>query len=132
MARHQTVLLIARDGLSRKVTSAGLSMYGYEVLTADDGEQAAEVLQGNRQITLIVTDADLGGNVDGLEIARFARKMNPNVEVIYTSRLPHRIPLMAKVSGAPTLRDPYHPHQLVGVISHLRQRSAETVDQFVA
>jgi CheY-like chemotaxis protein len=132
MARHQVVLLIAKDGLVRNVTTAGLSMYGYEVLAASDGRQAAEMLRANEHLTLLVTDADLGGEVDGLAVARLAREINPSIEVIYTSRMPHRIPPMAKVTNAPILRDPYHPHQLVGVISHLRNRSPETVDRSVA
>jgi CheY-like chemotaxis protein len=122
MARHQTVLLVAKDGLVRKVTSAGLAMYGYEVLTASDGQEAAELLETNRHTTIIVTDADMGGEIDGVAIALLARKMNPNIDIIYTSRAPHRLPEKVKVSGAPTLRDPYPPHQLVGVITHLRYR----------
>jgi hypothetical protein len=41
--------------------------------------------------------------------------------VIYTSRLPHTIPASRKVRAAPTLRSPFHPQQIVGVISQLRQ-----------
>ena len=125
MARHQVVLLIARDGLLRKVTAAGLEIYGYEVLVADDGEQAAEVLRLHANVKVLVTDADLGGSIDGLAIARVARQLNPKVDVIYTSRTPHRIPLDALVGNAPMLRDPYHSHQLVGVLSNLRQRPSE-------
>jgi CheY-like chemotaxis protein len=132
MARHQTVLLVARDGLVRKVTSAGLAMYGYEVLTASDGQQAADLLQANRQTTIVVTDADIRGEIDGLAIARLARKLNPNIDIIYTSRTPQHLSEKMKVSGAPTLRDPYPPHQLVGVITHLRYRGPDVVEQAVA
>jgi CheY-like chemotaxis protein len=107
MARHQTVLLVARDGLVRKVTSAGLAMYGYEVLTARDGQEAADMLRANRQTTIVVSDADMGGEIDGLAVARLARSMNPNIDIIYTSRTPQHLPEKVKVSGAPTLRDPY-------------------------
>jgi len=132
MARHQVVLLIAGDGLIRKVTAAGLEMYGFEVLTADYGEQAAEMLRGTKRINVLVTNADLGGPIDGLAIARLAREMNPDIEVIYSSRTPQRIPFDAMVHSAPTLRDPYHPHQLVGVINHLRHRSPETAGSTAA
>ena len=125
MAKPQTVLLVARTGLVRNVTSAGLAMYGYDVLTADGGQEASEALRENKHITVLVTDADLTGEIDGLGIARLARKINPKIDVIYTARAPHRIPHAAKVSGAPMLRDPYHPHQLVGVISSIRMRSTE-------
>jgi DNA-binding response OmpR family regulator len=132
MPRHQSVLLVAKDDLTRNVTTAGLAMYGYDVVTATDGQQALEMLQTNKNITLLVSDADLGGDIDGLAIARCAREMNPNIDVIYTARQPHQIRPTTRVSGAPTLRDPYHPHQLVGVIAHLRNRSPESEDRSVA
>lgn len=132
MARQQTMLLVASDGLVRKVTTAGLALYGHEVITASSGAEAAEVLRSNKHITVLVTDADLGGDVDGLRIAQFARERNPKIDVVYTSRNPHRLSEEAKVSGAPTLRDPYHPHQLVGVLTHLRHRAVDTLDQSVA
>jgi CheY-like chemotaxis protein len=132
VARHQTVLLIARDGLVRNVTSAGLAMYGYEVLTASNGKEAAQILEANRHTTVLVSDADMPGEIDGLAIARLARAMNPKIDVIYTSRVPQFMSEKEKVTDAPTLRDPYHPHQLVGVISHLRYRPPEPVAQSAA
>jgi DNA-binding NtrC family response regulator len=125
MARHQVVLLIAKDGLLRRVTATGLEINGYEVLVADDGEQAAEMLRLRKNVTVLVTDADLGGSIDGMAIARVARDINPKIDVIYTSRTPHRVALKAIVGNAPMLRDPYHSHQLVGVLSNLRQRASQ-------
>jgi CheY-like chemotaxis protein len=125
MARHHKVLLVASGGLIRNVRVAGLEVQGYEVIVASSGRQAAEMLRANGAITVLITDADLGGEIDGLAVARLARETMPSVDVIYTSRMPHRITHAEKVSGAPTIRDPYHSHQLVAVLSHLRQRSPE-------
>jgi DNA-binding NtrC family response regulator len=132
VARQQTVLLLARDGLTRKVTSAALAMFGHEVLTASNGELALETIRTNKHITMLVIDADMDGDVSGIALARTARGLIPKVDVIYTSRAPHRIPQRAMVSGAPILRDPYQPHQLVGVIAHLKSRSPELVEQSAA
>ena len=74
MPRHQSVLLVARDGLTR-TSQRLLSMYGYDVVTASDGRQALEMLRTNKNITLLVSDADLGGDIDGLAIARFSEIM---------------------------------------------------------
>ena len=46
MARRKTVLLVTKPGLIRNVTSAGLTMYGYDVLTAAHAE-AIESLRVN-------------------------------------------------------------------------------------
>jgi CheY-like chemotaxis protein len=128
MARTRTVLLVTKPGLVRNVTSAGLTLSGYDVLTAAP-EEAIECLQVNRHTAVVVIDADLPDQDEG--VARFARAINPKVDVVYTSRVPHRA-AATLLPGAPILRDPYHPHQLANVIAHLRSRPAEPTDASAA
>jgi CheY-like chemotaxis protein len=125
MKRKALVLLVAADGLTRRLTTNGLEIYGYEVVTACDGAEAVALLNAERRIGIVVTDAELGGETDGLAVAQAARAIDPGILVIYTARLPHTIPAKRKVSAAPTVRAPYHPHQLIGVISQLRQGPVE-------
>ena len=133
MSRQLTVRLVASDGLTRPITANGLSMYGYEPLVARDTEEALALLQSARRVDVLVVDADLGGKVDGLGIAKTARLANPRVDVIYTSRQPYRIPEAAKVKGAPCIRTPYQPQQIVGMIGELRTRTpSEALDRRVA
>jgi DNA-binding NtrC family response regulator len=121
MKRNTLVLLVAADALTRRLTANGLEMYGYEVVTASDGTEALELLRSERRIGILVTDIELGGEVDGLAVAQSARQVDARMLVIYTSRSPHMIPVERKVSAAPTLRTPYHPQQMIGIISQLRQ-----------
>ena len=121
MKRNSLVLVVAVDALTRQLTRNGLEMYGHEVVTARDGAEAMNLLQTERRIGILVTDVELGGDVDGLSVAQAARDIEPRMLVIYTSRFPHTIPANRKVSKAPTLRTPFHPQQIIGVISQLRQ-----------
>ena len=123
MARQINVLLVADDGLTRTIAADGLAMYGYGVVTARDGEDAVEQLKTYRRIDVLVTDADMGGERDGLAVATLARQISPKIDVIYVSRIPYRIPERAKVRGEPCVRTPYHPHQLASVIAALRHRA---------
>ena len=133
MSRQLTVLLVASDGLTRQITANGLAMYGYEALVARDGQEALALLQSARRVDVLVVDADLGGEVAGLQVATTARAANPRVDVIYTSRMPFRIPDAAKVKGAPCIRTPYQPQQIVGMISELRHRApTDGIDRRVA
>src|SRR5919112_199556 len=116
MKRNSLVLVVAVDALTRQLTRNGLEMYGHEVVTACDGAEAMNVLRTERRIGILVTDVELGGEVDGLSVAQTARQVDPRMLVIYTSRAPHLIPAKRKVPAAPTLRSPYHPQQIVGVI----------------
>lgn len=124
MARQLTVLLVASDGLTRQITANGLAMYGYETLLAKDGVEAMEAITAGGRIDILVVDADLVGDIPGLEVAKAARLRHPRVDVIYTSRMPFRIPEAAKVKGAPSIRTPYQPQQIVGMISELRHRGS--------
>jgi DNA-binding NtrC family response regulator len=121
MKRKALVLLVAADGLTRRLTTNGLEIYGYEVITASDGAEAVALLGSDRRFGIVVTDAELGGETDGLAVAQAARAIDPAMIVIYTARSPHMIPARRKVGAAPTVRSPFHPHQLLGVISQLRQ-----------
>ena len=109
MSRSLSVLLVAPDGLTRQVTSNGLAMYGYEPFLARDGHEAMKILETERRVDVLVVDADLGGDVSGLAVAKAARILHPRIDVIYASRAPHRIPEAAKVKGAPSIRNPYQP-----------------------
>lgn len=122
MPRQTLILVVASDGMTRRTTASGLQRYDYEVLSARDGDEAAALLREHgRRLGVLVTDADVKvGAVDGLEVARIARTLNPKVNVIYTSRAPHTIPASRKVSGAPLLRTPYFPQQIIGIIANLR------------
>ena len=121
MKRNALVLVVAADALTRQLTINGLEMYGHDVVGARDGTEAMELLRTERRIGVLVTDADLGGEADGLAVAEAARQLDPRMLVIYTSRFPHLIPAKRKVSAAPTLRSPFHPQQILGIISQLRQ-----------
>ena len=122
MSKQLVVLLVAGDGLTQLLTTSGLAIYGFEVLTARDGATAIEQLKTQRRIDVVVTDAELGGAVDGLAVARIARELSPKIEVIYTARFPQKLPEKEKVRGAPCIRAPYHPHQIASVIAALKHR----------
>jgi CheY-like chemotaxis protein len=89
---------------------------------ARDGEDALDQLNAPHRVDVLVVDADMGGEQDGLGVAKAARQRSPTIDVIYVSRIPFRIPEQAKVRGAPCVRSPYHPHQLASVIAALRHR----------
>ena len=132
MNRQPVVLLVAGDGMTRLITSNGLSMYGYDVVTAKDGAEAVTILEEKGRIGVLVVDADLGGDVSGLAVAAAARRLDPRIDVIYTSRAPYRIPEQAKVKGAPSIRAPFHPQQIVGIISELKHRPSSEPSARVA
>jgi two-component system, cell cycle sensor histidine kinase and response regulator CckA len=70
----QNVLVVDDEAVARRFMDRALTQAGYRVMTANDGEQALELLRTNRrQIALIVTDLvmpGMGGHAFALEVAR--------------------------------------------------------------
>ena len=124
MARQPLVLLVSGDRLTVLLTKAGLQGYGYDVLTAGSAADAADLLRLSPRISVLVVDVSPENASHGLAFAKAARTADPGVNVVYTCTAPHRLPEREKVSGAPCLRTPYHPHQLVGVIAQISNRSS--------
>ncbi len=133
MSRQPLVLLVPPDRLTGMTTSDHLAGYGLEIITASSVDEARDRLRTNRRISVLVIDTDRGQAGAGLSLARDARVSDPDLKVIYTSQTPSRLRDAEKVSGAPCLRTPYRPHQLVGVISQLvRRHPIEEVEAYAA
>ena len=124
MARQPLVLLVPGDRLTGSLTSNGLLGYGYDVLVAASVEKALDLLRTNPRISVLVINVELGNFSESLALAKAARRDNPKIKVVYTCVNPNRLAEREKVTGAPCLRTPYHPHQLVGVIGQLLNRYA--------
>jgi DNA-binding response OmpR family regulator len=129
MTQPVVVLLVPDDPLTGLLTLSRLLAYGYEVLLASDPAEAEGLLEAHRRIGALVVNADLPA---GRVLAKSARELNPKTAVVYTSRVPHRIPESDKVPGAPCLRVPYHAHQLVGLLGQLTGRAGADDEARVA
>jgi DNA-binding NtrC family response regulator len=122
MARQPLVLLIPADRRTGALTRAGLEGYGYDVLLAGTVEEALDFLRANQRVSVLVVDVRPEKISDAMALAQAARRSAPTIHVIYTCGAPCKLPEREKVSGAPCLRTPYHPHQLVGVIAQISSR----------
>ncbi len=121
------VLILHADPLTQLVVGSGLQRYGYDVALASTTADALEVLQRQRVSVLVAdVDSDLPRR---LAFVRAARKADPSLAVVYTARMPSKLPDRDKVAGAPCLRTPYHPHQLVSLIGQLTRGGAGDEDE---
>jgi two-component system response regulator MprA len=77
------VLLAAHDVAVRESLGRALVAAGYEVLLADDGERALELIADSPPDT-VVLDAGLSG-VDGLEVCRRVRLLGNRVPILMLS-----------------------------------------------
>jgi two-component system cell cycle sensor histidine kinase/response regulator CckA len=70
----QNILVVDDEAIARRFMERALVSQGYRVMTANDGEQALELLQmTRRKIALVITDLvmpGMGGHAFALEVAR--------------------------------------------------------------
>jgi CheY-like chemotaxis protein len=80
------VLLIVEDEiLVRTVAVEIAEEVGYSVVQAADADEAIRVLQGHPNIRVVLTDIDMPGSMDGLELAQAIRHRWPPIQVVLTS-----------------------------------------------
>ena len=106
MKKEPAVLLVEDEPLLGELMTEALIDQGFEVHAAGDAGDALRHLVSGAEVDILFTDIDLGGGMDGAELAQLARDMRPKLPVVYTSgrRLPEQI---AAVPGAAFLPKPY-------------------------
>jgi len=62
-----------------------LSHLGYRVLTTTTGSEALAILQQENSIEVLLSDVVLPGGLSGIELARTARKLKPELKVVLSS-----------------------------------------------
>lgn len=89
-----TALIVEDDPMQREMISLLLEESDYDVIQCESGEAAELVLEENGEtLCLMMTDVQLAGSMDGVELAHVAKQRVPDLEVIVTSGKPLRQPL---------------------------------------
>jgi two-component system cell cycle sensor histidine kinase/response regulator CckA len=68
----------------RTVAERALTRHGYKVITADNGEEALEVLARGEEIALLISDVVMPG-MDGPAMVEEARKSRPELPILFMS-----------------------------------------------
>ena len=79
-----TVLLVEDEPMVRAVAERALTRHGYKVITANNGEEALEVLERGEEIALLISDVVMPG-MDGPAMVDEARKSRPELPILFMS-----------------------------------------------
>src|SRR5260370_42637068 len=89
-----TALVVEDDVMQREMTCLLLEESDFNVIECESAEAAELVLERNGgSLSLMMTDVQLAGHMNGVELAHLAKKYNPKLDVIVTSGKPLRQPL---------------------------------------
>lgn len=109
------VLVVEDEPLIRIVATDAIADSGVMAWEAGDAAEALEALQKHPHIGLVVTDVNMPGEMDGLDLAETVGETRPEVPVIVTSGQVAVKPEELPNSGA-FLPKPYRPEQLVELV----------------
>lgn len=124
----ETILVVEDDAEVRDTAVSTLAGLGYDVLDAVDGANALALLEGGARIDLLFTDVVMPGPVSSTELAAHARRLLPDVAVLFTSgytrnALTHGGRLQ---EGVQLLSKPYQRVQLAQKVREALRRHAAT------
>jgi CheY-like chemotaxis protein len=109
-AERPTILLVEDEVLIRMMLAEELRERGFNVVEAQNADEALTLLQSRVQVGLVLTDVQLPGSMDGTGLARLLRATHPELKVAIAS---------GNISGAPGediahafFRKPYAPDHI--------------------
>ena len=89
-----TALIVEDDAMQREMICLLLEESDFDVIQCESAEAAELVLErSGGSLSLMMTDVNLAGHMDGVELAHIAKRCNPELDVIVTSAKPLRQPL---------------------------------------
>ena len=81
----ERILVVEDEPLVREIAVRALQSQGYEVIQVENGAEAIKLLQNGQLFDLLFADIVLPGGMNGVEIAAQARRLQPNIKVVFTT-----------------------------------------------
>ncbi|HTV00443.1 MAG TPA: PAS domain-containing protein [Luteitalea sp.] len=107
-----TVLIVDDEPTVRLLVGEILGDYGYTTIEAGDAAAALPVLQSNTRIDALVTDVGLPGALNGPELAAAARRVRPDLRVLFITGYADHTVLAADHPRSAIVLKPFEPDTL--------------------
>jgi CheY-like chemotaxis protein len=113
------ILVVDDETAIRTLVTTVLSRTGYDVVEANDGAEALQLLRSGLVVDALITDIRMPG-ADGWTVARAYREQFPDLPVLYvTGQADEMLP----VPGGVLIQKPFRMSQVLPVLSRLIQLS---------
>lgn len=99
-AAPPVVLVVEDEVVLRMAVCAHLREAGFVVIEAVDAAEAVEIVTAHRSISLVFSDINMPGPVDGNDLADWVASRHPGIKVLLTSGI-------AREEGPPFIGKPY-------------------------
>lgn len=106
-----TMLLVEDDELLRSTLAHHLDA-DFEIISIGTGEEAIKVIGDLPKIDLLLTDFDLRGNFDGLDVARAMRVRDPQAPILLVTGSGANLPRVKELLAMPSTAIVEKPFQI--------------------
>jgi two-component system, response regulator PdtaR len=116
--QKHVILIVEDEFLVRMDAVDMVRSAGFDVVEAENADDAILVLESRLDITVVFTDIQMPGSMDGLKLAAAIRGRWPPIKIVATSGL-LRITEDDLPSGSLFLPKPYSAQQIVASLREL-------------
>jgi signal transduction histidine kinase/HAMP domain-containing protein len=81
----EQILVVEDNEDLLEITSAMLTTFGYRVVCARNGVEAIQILESGQEIELLFSDVVMPNGMNGVELAREARRLSKGIKILLTS-----------------------------------------------
>jgi CheY-like chemotaxis protein len=123
---NETILVVEDDADLRETVVTALSQLGYRALAAPNADTAMRILSGPERIDLLFTDVMMPGGMLGPTLAKRARELRPDIEVLFTTGYADTSALngTAGLTAADIIHKPYRNEELALRIRYVLDQEA--------
>ena len=123
------ILVVEDDEQIQTVVEDALTEGGFEPAIAPSGEEAVTLLRGNKgNYRALVADIGLRGRMDGWEVAKRAREIDPEFPIVYMTGIGKDEWGLRAVPNSILMTKPFAPAQLVTALSQLLNSGTATTE----
>ena len=117
-SRRPVVLIVEDEFLLRMNAVDMIVAAGFDAVEAANADEAIEILENRTDITVVFTDIQMPGSMDGLKLAQAVRGRWPPIKIVTTSGHVN-VRETDLPDGGRFLPKPYSPHQIAGMLREL-------------
>ena len=117
-ARWPVVLIVEDEFLIRLHAAQIIEEAGFDVIEASNADEAISILVVRSDITVLFTDVQMPGSMDGLKLAAAVKGRWPPIQIVATSGLVN-VRSDDLPEGGRFLPKPYDPTQLTATLREL-------------
>jgi CheY-like chemotaxis protein len=123
--KRPVILVVEDDFLIRISAVEMIEEAEFDVVEAANADEAMEILEARLDITVVFTDIQMPGSMDGLKLAAAVRGKWPPIKIVATSGIVN-VRKVDLPEGGRFLPKPYSSAEIVGTLRELTGAEART------